>query len=68
MFHLFYFQFATKIYLLLTILIVAPQITKLSDAIADHHWCIPFSVAGMEDNLIKKHLLQFKYTLNIFSL
>ncbi|KAM9394383.1 BDNF/NT-3 growth factors receptor [Pholidichthys leucotaenia] len=23
-----------------------PKITKLSDAIADHHWCIPFSVAG----------------------
>uniref|UniRef100_A0AAV2L149 Immunoglobulin I-set domain-containing protein n=1 Tax=Knipowitschia caucasica TaxID=637954 RepID=A0AAV2L149_KNICA len=25
---------------------VAPRITKLSDAIPDHHWCIPFSVAG----------------------
>uniref|UniRef100_A0A3Q1IH98 Tyrosine-protein kinase receptor n=1 Tax=Anabas testudineus TaxID=64144 RepID=A0A3Q1IH98_ANATE len=24
----------------------APKITKLSDAIADHHWCIPFSVSG----------------------
>nr|XP_057925924.1 neurotrophic tyrosine kinase, receptor, type 2a isoform X2 [Doryrhamphus excisus] len=23
-----------------------PNITKLSDAIPDHHWCIPFSVAG----------------------
>ncbi|XP_054630671.1 neurotrophic tyrosine kinase, receptor, type 2a isoform X2 [Dunckerocampus dactyliophorus] len=23
-----------------------PNITKLSDAISDHHWCIPFSVAG----------------------
>ncbi|XP_068616865.1 BDNF/NT-3 growth factors receptor [Brachionichthys hirsutus] len=23
-----------------------PQITKLSDAISDHHWCIPFSVSG----------------------
>ncbi|XP_024130653.1 neurotrophic tyrosine kinase, receptor, type 2a isoform X2 [Oryzias melastigma] len=23
-----------------------PKITKLSDAIPDHHWCIPFSVAG----------------------
>lgn len=26
---------------------VPPKITKLSDAIPDHHWCIPFSVAGM---------------------
>ncbi|XP_075875702.1 BDNF/NT-3 growth factors receptor isoform X3 [Nelusetta ayraudi] len=24
----------------------APKITKLSDAIPDHHWCIPFSVTG----------------------
>ncbi|KAG9328607.1 hypothetical protein JZ751_012786, partial [Albula glossodonta] len=24
----------------------APEITKLMDAVADHHWCIPFSVAG----------------------
>ncbi|KAM6959396.1 BDNF/NT-3 growth factors receptor [Aplochiton taeniatus] len=23
-----------------------PNITKLSDAIPDHHWCIPFSVSG----------------------
>ncbi|XP_072289163.1 BDNF/NT-3 growth factors receptor [Eucyclogobius newberryi] len=23
-----------------------PKITKLSDAIPDHHWCIPFSVSG----------------------
>ncbi|RVE68113.1 hypothetical protein OJAV_G00088680 [Oryzias javanicus] len=23
-----------------------PKITKLSDAIPDHHWCIPFSAAG----------------------
>ncbi|XP_030594045.1 BDNF/NT-3 growth factors receptor [Archocentrus centrarchus] len=23
-----------------------PKITKLSDAISDHHWCIPFSVTG----------------------
>ncbi|XP_028270536.1 BDNF/NT-3 growth factors receptor [Parambassis ranga] len=23
-----------------------PKITKLSDAISDHHWCIPFSVSG----------------------
>uniref|UniRef100_A0A3Q3WHZ4 Tyrosine-protein kinase receptor n=1 Tax=Mola mola TaxID=94237 RepID=A0A3Q3WHZ4_MOLML len=23
-----------------------PKITKLCDAIPDHHWCIPFSVAG----------------------
>ncbi|XP_039477002.1 neurotrophic tyrosine kinase, receptor, type 2a isoform X1 [Oreochromis aureus] len=23
-----------------------PKITKLSDAIPDHHWCIPFSVTG----------------------
>uniref|UniRef100_A0A3B3WDJ8 Tyrosine-protein kinase receptor n=1 Tax=Poecilia mexicana TaxID=48701 RepID=A0A3B3WDJ8_9TELE len=45
--------FATKIYLLLTILIVAPQITKLSDAIADHHWCIPFSVAANPEPRIK---------------
>ncbi|XP_055080491.1 neurotrophic tyrosine kinase, receptor, type 2a [Periophthalmus magnuspinnatus] len=32
-------------YLILDILF-APKITKLSYAIADHHWCIPFSVAG----------------------
>uniref|UniRef100_A0A668AZL5 receptor protein-tyrosine kinase n=1 Tax=Myripristis murdjan TaxID=586833 RepID=A0A668AZL5_9TELE len=25
---------------------VPPNITKLSDAIPDHHWCIPFSVSG----------------------
>ena len=25
---------------------VPPNITKLSDAFSDHHWCIPFSVAG----------------------
>lgn len=25
---------------------VPPKITKLSDAISDHHWCIPFSVTG----------------------
>uniref|UniRef100_A0A8C9RE67 Tyrosine-protein kinase receptor n=1 Tax=Scleropages formosus TaxID=113540 RepID=A0A8C9RE67_SCLFO len=24
----------------------APNITKLMDAVSDHHWCIPFSVAG----------------------
>ncbi|KAJ8413916.1 hypothetical protein AAFF_G00065140 [Aldrovandia affinis] len=23
-----------------------PEITKLTDAVSDHHWCIPFSVAG----------------------
>lgn len=26
--------------------LVPPKITKLSDAIPDHHWCIPFSVSG----------------------
>uniref|UniRef100_A0A3P8VXU2 Neurotrophic receptor tyrosine kinase 2 n=2 Tax=Cynoglossus semilaevis TaxID=244447 RepID=A0A3P8VXU2_CYNSE len=31
--------------LLLNILF-PPKITKLSDAISDHHWCIPFSVSG----------------------
>ncbi|XP_008416689.1 BDNF/NT-3 growth factors receptor isoform X2 [Poecilia reticulata] len=31
----------------------APQITKLSDAIADHHWCIPFSVAANPEPQIK---------------
>lgn len=25
---------------------VPPAISKLMDAISDHHWCIPFSVAG----------------------
>lgn len=25
---------------------VPPKITKLSGAISDHHWCIPFSVSG----------------------
>jgi len=29
---------------------VPPKIIKLSDAIPDHHWCIPFSMAGMRDN------------------
>uniref|UniRef100_A0A3Q2NYT6 Tyrosine-protein kinase receptor n=1 Tax=Fundulus heteroclitus TaxID=8078 RepID=A0A3Q2NYT6_FUNHE len=29
-----------------SILSVPPKITKLSDAIPDHHWCIPFSVAA----------------------
>uniref|UniRef100_A0A3Q2CID6 Tyrosine-protein kinase receptor n=1 Tax=Cyprinodon variegatus TaxID=28743 RepID=A0A3Q2CID6_CYPVA len=29
-----------------SILSVKPIITKLSDAIPDHHWCIPFSVAA----------------------
>ncbi|XP_034026330.1 neurotrophic tyrosine kinase, receptor, type 2a isoform X2 [Thalassophryne amazonica] len=27
-------------------ILFAPSITKLSDAIPDHHWCIPFSVSG----------------------
>ncbi|XP_029016953.1 neurotrophic tyrosine kinase, receptor, type 2a isoform X2 [Betta splendens] len=31
---------------LLLDILFAPKITKLSDAIADHHWCIPFSVSG----------------------
>ncbi|XP_058492178.1 neurotrophic tyrosine kinase, receptor, type 2a isoform X2 [Solea solea] len=31
---------------LLLDILFPPRITKLSDAIPDHHWCIPFSVAG----------------------
>ncbi|KAM4745926.1 LOW QUALITY PROTEIN: BDNF/NT-3 growth factors receptor [Anableps anableps] len=31
---------------LLLDILFPPQITKLSDAISDHHWCIPFSVAA----------------------
>ncbi|XP_077417440.1 BDNF/NT-3 growth factors receptor isoform X3 [Vanacampus margaritifer] len=31
---------------LLLDILFPPNITKLSDAISDHHWCIPFSVAG----------------------
>ncbi|XP_048845879.1 neurotrophic tyrosine kinase, receptor, type 2a isoform X1 [Brienomyrus brachyistius] len=27
-------------------ILFAPEITKLLDAVSDHHWCIPFSVAG----------------------
>ncbi|XP_054895110.1 neurotrophic tyrosine kinase, receptor, type 2a isoform X2 [Poeciliopsis prolifica] len=34
-------------------ILFAPQITKLSDAIADHHWCIPFSVAANPEPHIK---------------
>ncbi|CAL8346138.1 unnamed protein product [Lota lota] len=31
---------------LLLDILFPPNITKLSDAFSDHHWCIPFSVAG----------------------
>ncbi|XP_008334922.1 BDNF/NT-3 growth factors receptor isoform X2 [Cynoglossus semilaevis] len=31
---------------LLLDILFPPKITKLSDAISDHHWCIPFSVSG----------------------
>uniref|UniRef100_A0A672IZN6 Neurotrophic tyrosine kinase, receptor, type 2a n=1 Tax=Salarias fasciatus TaxID=181472 RepID=A0A672IZN6_SALFA len=31
---------------LLLDILFRPRITKLSDAVSDHHWCIPFSVAG----------------------
>ncbi|XP_065807258.1 neurotrophic tyrosine kinase, receptor, type 2a isoform X1 [Labrus bergylta] len=31
---------------LLLDILFSPKITKLSDAIPDHNWCIPFSVAG----------------------
>ncbi|KAL7391716.1 hypothetical protein ABVT39_013574 [Epinephelus coioides] len=31
---------------LLLDILFPPKITKLSDAIPDHHWCIPFSVSG----------------------
>ncbi|XP_030215152.1 BDNF/NT-3 growth factors receptor isoform X3 [Gadus morhua] len=31
---------------LLLDILFSPNITKLSDAFSDHHWCIPFSVAG----------------------
>uniref|UniRef100_A0A8C5F874 Tyrosine-protein kinase receptor n=1 Tax=Gadus morhua TaxID=8049 RepID=A0A8C5F874_GADMO len=30
----------------LSLSVFSPNITKLSDAFSDHHWCIPFSVAG----------------------
>ncbi|KAM7416808.1 hypothetical protein PAMA_018734 [Pampus argenteus] len=38
--------------LLLNILF-PPKITKLSDAIPDHHWCIPFSVSGNPEPQLK---------------
>jgi len=31
---------------------VAPVISKLMDAISDHHWCIPFSVAGNPEPIL----------------
>ncbi|XP_035496648.2 neurotrophic tyrosine kinase, receptor, type 2a isoform X2 [Scophthalmus maximus] len=31
---------------LLLDILFPPKITKLGDAIPDHHWCIPFSIAG----------------------
>lgn len=33
-------------YLFMNVLPVHPTISKLLDAISDHHWCIPFSVSG----------------------
>ncbi|XP_047447054.1 neurotrophic tyrosine kinase, receptor, type 2a isoform X4 [Mugil cephalus] len=33
-----------------------PKITKLSDAIPDHHWCIPFSVAGNPEPSLRWYL------------
>lgn len=34
-------------------ILFAPKITKLSDAIPDHHWCIPFSVSGNPEPELK---------------
>ncbi|XP_022613354.1 BDNF/NT-3 growth factors receptor [Seriola dumerili] len=33
-----------------------PKITKLSDAIPDHHWCIPFSVSGNPEPQLQWYL------------
>ncbi|XP_075323946.1 BDNF/NT-3 growth factors receptor isoform X1 [Odontesthes bonariensis] len=33
-----------------------PKITKLSDAVPDHHWCIPFSIAGNPEPRIQWYL------------
>ncbi|XP_078106982.1 BDNF/NT-3 growth factors receptor isoform X2 [Sander vitreus] len=38
---------------LLLDILFPPKITKLSDAIPDHHWCIPFSVAGNPTPLLQ---------------
>ncbi|XP_076010430.1 BDNF/NT-3 growth factors receptor-like [Genypterus blacodes] len=38
---------------LLLDILFPPNITKLSDAIPDHHWCIPFSVSGNPEPQLK---------------
>uniref|UniRef100_A0AAQ5YDX2 Tyrosine-protein kinase receptor n=1 Tax=Amphiprion ocellaris TaxID=80972 RepID=A0AAQ5YDX2_AMPOC len=43
---LFVFHIVAPKLSLLSLYSVPPKITKLSDAIPDHNWCIPFSVAG----------------------
>lgn len=51
--------------LLLNILF-PPKITKLSDAIPDHHWCIPFSVAGNPAPQLKWYLNDEAVTEGIY--
>ncbi|XP_042275991.1 neurotrophic tyrosine kinase, receptor, type 2a [Thunnus maccoyii] len=51
--------------LLLNILF-PPKITKLSDAIPDHHWCIPFSVAGNPMPQLKWYLNDEAVTEGIY--
>ncbi|XP_042343984.1 neurotrophic tyrosine kinase, receptor, type 2a [Plectropomus leopardus] len=41
---------------LLLDILFPPKITKLSDAIPDHHWCIPFSVAGNPEPQLQWYL------------
>ncbi|XP_036954466.1 neurotrophic tyrosine kinase, receptor, type 2a isoform X1 [Acanthopagrus latus] len=41
---------------LLLDILFPPKITKLSDAIADHHWCIPFSMSGNPEPQLQWYL------------
>ncbi|XP_077571097.1 BDNF/NT-3 growth factors receptor-like isoform X2 [Stigmatopora nigra] len=43
-----------------------PNITKLSDAVSDHNWCIPFSVAGNPEPQIKWFLNEKEVTEDKF--
>ncbi|KAF7654308.1 hypothetical protein LDENG_00071490 [Lucifuga dentata] len=38
---------------LLLDILFAPNITMLSDAVSDHHWCIPFSLSGNPEPQLK---------------
>ncbi|XP_030274133.1 BDNF/NT-3 growth factors receptor isoform X4 [Sparus aurata] len=41
---------------LLLDILFPPKITKLSDAIPDHHWCIPFSMSGNPEPQLQWYL------------